>query len=97
MILVPGLVRLAKRKEFGGSKQVEDIWATPYCTFLKMKDSDAIVGFGLNNSYQLGESDGENRYQPELLNHLKFEAKLIKAIGGMHHTLFLDSNGNSKF
>lgn len=60
----------------------------------KPKDSDLIIGFGLNNCYQLGIEDGENRYQPDILSSLKFEAKLKKVIGGMHHTLFLDVNGN---
>lgn len=59
-----------------------------------MKDSDLIIGFGLNNSYQLGLADAENRYQPDILYTLKFDgAKLKKAIGGMHHTLFLDTLG----
>ena len=93
MILVPGLVRFPKRKELSGHKQIEDIWTTSYCTFLKVKDSDLIVGFGLNNCFQLGCIDAENRYQPDVLANLKFESKLKKVIGGMHHTLFLDQNG----
>lgn len=94
MILEPALVRISKRRELQGHKQIEDIWATPYCTFLKVKDSDLIIGFGLNNCYQLGMEDAENRYQPDILKTLKFESKLKKVIGGMHHTLFLDTNGN---
>jgi len=35
----------------------------------------------------------ENRYQPDLIQSLKFMAPLKKIIGGMHHTLFLDTNG----
>jgi regulator of chromosome condensation len=95
MILEPGLVRFAKRKELQGHRQIEDIFTTSYCTFLKVKDSDITIGFGLNNCYQLGIEDGENRYQPDLLSSLKFEngAKIKKVIGGMHHTLFLDTNG----
>ncbi len=93
MILVPGLVRIGKRKELNGSKKVEDIWTSSYCTYLKIKDSDSIVAFGLNNCYQLGAEDMENRYQPDLIHTLKFMAPLKKVIGGMHHTLFLDQNG----
>lgn len=93
MILVPGLVRIGKRKELNGSKKVEDIWTSSYCTYLKIKDSDSIVAFGLNNCYQLGAEDMENRYQPDLIQTLKFMAPLKKVIGGMHHTLFLDQNG----
>ncbi|CAF0880162.1 unnamed protein product [Brachionus calyciflorus] len=92
MILNPGIVRFAKRKELAGHKQIENVWTTPYCTFLKLKDSDLIIGFGLNNSFQLGIEDCENRYQPDLLD-LKFDGYLKKVIGGMHHTIFLDSKG----
>lgn len=94
MILVPGQVRIAKRKELHGMKKIDDIWTTAYCTFLKVKDSESIIAFGLNNCYQLGADDIENRYQPDLISSLKFEGKLKKVIGGMHHTLFLDTNGN---
>ena len=54
MILVPALVRIGKRKELHGLKKIEDIWTTAYCTFLKVKDSDLIIAFGLNNCFQLG-------------------------------------------
>jgi alpha-tubulin suppressor-like RCC1 family protein len=39
--------------------------------------------------------DPENRYQPEILHSLKFQSKLVKIAGGMHHTLFLDDEGLS--
>lgn len=94
MILVPALVRIGKKKELNGHKKVENVWATAYGTFLQVKDSDMIVGFGLNNCYQIGLEDAENRYQPEILPTLKFESKLRKVVGGMHHTLFLDEAGN---
>ena len=48
---------------------------------------------GLNNCCQLGAENLENRYQPDLISSLKFEGPLKKVIGGMHHTLFLDSKG----
>jgi hypothetical protein len=54
MILVPGIVRIAKRKELNRNQLVDDIWATAYCTFLKLKNTNTIIGFGLNNSHQLG-------------------------------------------
>ena len=54
-----------------------------------------MIGFGLNNSHQLGVESTENKYQPEVLPDVKFEngARLKKACGGMHHTLFLDTEG----
>jgi len=94
MILVPGPVRIAKKKELHGLRKIEDIWTTAYCTFLKVRDSDSIIAFGLNNCFQLGAEDMENRYQPCVISSLKFEGKLVGVIGGMHHTLFLDSNGS---
>ena len=94
MILTPALVRIGKKKELMGNKLVENVWATPYGSFLKVKDSDVIVGFGLNNCFQLGLQDAENRYQPDILHALRFETPLRKVIGGMHHTLFLDANGS---
>ena len=90
---MPGLVRFGKRKELAGHKQIEDIWTSAYSTFLKVKDSDIIIGFGLNNCYQLGIEDTENRYQPDIMQSLLFEGSLRTVIGGMHHTLFLDSKG----
>jgi regulator of chromosome condensation len=92
-ILEPSIVRIGKKRELNRHRKFEDIWTTSYCTFLKLKDTDIIIGFGLNNCYQLGIEDCENRYQPEILHSLKFNGKLKKVIGGMHHTLFLDSNG----
>ena len=54
MILVPGKVRIAKRKELNRSRYIDNIWTTSYCTFLRVKDSDTLIGFGLNNYFQLG-------------------------------------------
>lgn len=49
----------------------------------------------MNNSHQLGVESTENKYQPEVLSEVRFEngARLRKACGGMHHTLFLDTKG----
>lgn len=94
MIIAPGLVRIGKTRELKRNVKFENVWTTAYCTFLQVKDSDLIIGFGLNNCYQLGIEDAENRYQPEILHELKFEAKLKKIVGGMHHTVFLDVKGN---
>lgn len=93
MILVPALVRIGKHRLIGQNKKADDIWTSSYCTYLKMKDTEHIVAFGLNNSYQLGLDDLENRYQPELVQNLTFQSPLKKVIGGMHHTLFMDTNG----
>lgn len=93
MILVPGIVRIAKRKELNKNQLVDDIWTTAYCTFLRLKDTNTLLCFGLNNSYQLGIDDGEDRYQPEIQPSIKLDYKIVKIVGGMHHTLLLDSAG----
>lgn len=61
MIIAPGLVRIAKRKELHGNRLIDNIWTTSYCSFLKVKDSDIIIGFGLNNYYQLGNFEKKER------------------------------------
>jgi regulator of chromosome condensation len=95
MILEPGLVRFSKKRELHGHKKVENIWTSSYCTFLQIKDTDIIVGFGLNNCFQLGVQDMENRYQPEVLQAISIiPSKIKKIAGGMHHTLFLDTDGH---
>ena len=93
MILVPSLIRMPKIKELNKNRLFDDIWTTSYCTFLKIKDTQSLIGFGLNNYFQLGIADAENRYQPEMLTSLKFDKNIIKIVGGMHHTLFLDNTG----
>jgi regulator of chromosome condensation len=92
-LLLPGLVTFQKKREFNRATKIENIWTTSYCSFLKLKDSNVIIGFGLNNCYQLGIDDGENRYAPEYLTMLRFGADIVKIAGGMHHTLFLDNKG----
>ena len=88
------LIRFERNKMFRRLKFVENIWTTPYCTFLSFKNTDTIVGFGLNNANQLGVDNKDNCFQPEILNNLKFNSKLVKVVGGLHHTLFLDSSGS---
>lgn len=92
-LLLPGLVTFQKKREFNRATKIENIWTTSYCSFLKLKDSNVMIGFGLNNCYQLGIDDGENRYAPEYLTMLRFGADIVKIAGGMHHTLFLDNKG----
>ena len=72
---------------------MDNIWSSAYCTYLKVKDSDAIVGFGLNNCFQLGIEDAENRYQPEIIQSMNLVGKVKKVVGGMHHTLILNEEG----
>lgn len=68
-------------------KRIEKIWATTYCTFLRVADSETILGFGLNNYKQLGISkDIQVCSTPMVLDSFK---NVEKISGGQHHTLVL--------
>lgn len=68
-------------------KRIEKIWATTYCTFLRVADSDTILGFGLNNYKQLGISkQAQVCSTPAVLESFK---NVEKIAGGQHHTLVL--------
>lgn len=43
MILDPALVRFGKKKELHGHKQIEDVWTSPYCTFLKVENAELTI------------------------------------------------------
>lgn len=54
-ILKPGKVHFKKPK---GHKTVfSDVWAGTYDTFVQLKETGEIYGWGLNNYYQLGTED----------------------------------------
>ncbi|KAL5291359.1 RCC1 family protein [Megaselia abdita] len=68
-------------------KKIDKIWATTYCTFLRVAESDTILGFGLNNYKQLGISkDVQVCSTPVVLDSFK---NIEKIAGGQHHTLVL--------
>lgn len=77
-----------KRAEFS------DIWAGQYVTFAKEKESGDIYAWGLNNYFQLGFSDMENRFVPERVNSFaEHTKKWVKVQAGQHHTMLLDEEG----
>uniref|UniRef100_T1GIS5 RCC1-like domain-containing protein n=1 Tax=Megaselia scalaris TaxID=36166 RepID=T1GIS5_MEGSC len=68
-------------------KNIEHIWATTYCTFLKVANSDQILGFGLNNYKQLAiPKDIQVVSTPLVIGSFK---NVEKIAGGQHHTLIL--------
>ncbi|XP_041357902.1 regulator of chromosome condensation-like [Gigantopelta aegis] len=91
-ILNPGLVRCKKHKS---RKMVcfSDVWTAQYATYAQEKDSGEIYAWGLNNYYQLGFKDMENRFHPERVDVFNSGQTWLQISGGQHHTVLLDQKG----
>ncbi|XP_074640738.1 regulator of chromosome condensation-like [Tubulanus polymorphus] len=90
-LLTPGIVR-CRRSRGRKSSKFSDIWAGTFDTFAREAESGDIYAWGLNNYYQLGIDDMENRFMPERLT--SFEGKQWKSFAsGQHHTVALDTAG----
>lgn len=75
--------------------RIVDVACGQYSSFL-ISEQGVVVGCGLNNCYQMGYSDREIRYAPEVIP-MKDEngpIKIKKISSGMHHTLFLTEAGD---
>ncbi|XP_067929911.1 regulator of chromosome condensation-like [Watersipora subatra] len=70
----------------------DDIWAGTYVSFAKSTNGD-IYAWGLNNYYQLGTGDMENKYVPTLVSELPADKKWQCIAGGQHHTIALSKDG----
>lgn len=84
-LLTPGVVPLKAAKFVATA-----IWTTPFCTFLREKNSDRIYGFGLNNYNQLGVAKSGKEFE-----HFPVLSKFtnVKSItGGLHHTIVLTND-----
>jgi regulator of chromosome condensation len=68
----------------------DNIWTTPYCTFIEEKDTRKIFAFGLNNYCQLGLPYDRLVNEPTLTAL----ANVKSICGGLQHTLVLKNNGN---
>ena len=84
------------RKVTRKTGRVVDVACGQYSSFL-VTESGSVIGFGLNNCYQMGYHDREVRYTPELIpitdpNDGK-AVKVKKISSGMHHTIFLSDTG----
>ncbi|XP_048256048.1 regulator of chromosome condensation-like [Haliotis rufescens] len=92
LILNPGLVRC---KKYRSRKMVQfsDIWTGQYMTFAQEKDTGDIYAWGLNNYYQLGFDDMENRYLPERAASFCMGTDWKSIMAGQHHTVALDTEG----
>lgn len=84
-LLTPGLVPLK-----AGKFIATEIWTTPFCTFLRERNTERIYGFGLNNYNQLGvaKSGKEFEHFPVMSSFTN-----VKSItGGLHHTIVLTND-----
>ncbi|CAG5111590.1 Oidioi.mRNA.OKI2018_I69.chr2.g5881.t1.cds [Oikopleura dioica] len=75
--------------------EVEDIACGQFSSFLIMS-SGAVLGFGLNNCYQIGFGDREIRFSPEVVPY-KFEGNAVEVkqiSSGMHHSVLLSKEGD---
>lgn len=75
--------------------RVIDVACGQYSSFL-VTESGQVIGFGLNNCYQMGYHDREVRYTPEVIpiKENGENVKIKKIASGMHHTLFLSESGD---
>ncbi|PAA54215.1 hypothetical protein BOX15_Mlig003874g1 [Macrostomum lignano] len=75
-----------------GSPYFTDVWAGAYVSFAKSAKKGAIYAWGLNNYYQLGTGDLENKFFPALAT--EFSGKQWREVStGQHHTVALDEAG----
>lgn len=84
-LLTPDVVPLKATKFIATA-----IWTTPFCTFLREKNSEGIYGFGLNNYNQLGVAKKGKEFE-----HFPVLSKFtnVKSItGGLHHTIVLTND-----
>jgi len=87
-LLDPGLVKCRARKT-----KFSDIWTGQYCTYAKAAGTGDIYAWGLNNYYQLGIPDMENKFVPEKSESFHPDKNWVMISGGQHHALGLDSTG----
>jgi regulator of chromosome condensation len=87
-LLVPSIVPCKKRHT-----KFSDIWTGQYCTYAKARDTGDIYVWGLNNYYQLGIPDMQNKFVPEKAASFAKDKNWSMISGGQHHTIALDGQG----
>jgi len=92
-VLAAATIQLKKATRKTG--RVVDVACGQYSSFL-VTESGQVIGFGLNNCYQMGYYDREVRYAPEAIpiKDGNEEVKVKQVSSGMHHTLFLSDTGD---
>lgn len=91
-VLAAATIQLKKVTRKTG--RVIDVACGQYSSFL-VTESGQVIGFGLNNCYQMGYHDREVRYAPEVIPIKDGDdnVKVKRISSGMHHTLFLSESG----
>ncbi|XP_005105535.1 regulator of chromosome condensation isoform X2 [Aplysia californica] len=92
MILSPGRVKV-KRHRSRKLATFSDVWTGQYMTFAQDKETGDIYAWGLNNYFQLGFGDMENRFVPERVKSFSENGPWSMISGGQHHTVALDGKG----
>lgn len=92
-VLAAATIQLKKVTRKTG--RVIDVACGQYSSFL-VTESGQVIGFGLNNCYQMGYQDREVRYAPEVIpiKDGDNDVKVKRIASGMHHTLFLSDSGD---
>ena len=70
----------------------DDIWAGTYVSFAKTSDGE-MYAWGLNNYYQLGTGDMENKYFPAYVSSLAADKDWKCVAAGQHHTVAVNKDG----
>ncbi|PAA77407.1 hypothetical protein BOX15_Mlig016926g1, partial [Macrostomum lignano] len=93
-LLTPREIRLDSRRRLA---QFDDVWAGAYASFARVRGGvggvgDLVLAWGLNNFYQLGTGDLENRFFPAVA--IEFNGRRWQELSsGQHHTVAVDSEG----
>lgn len=72
--------------------RIVDIWAGTYVSFAKTSSGE-VYAWGLNNYYQLGTGDMENKYFP-CLSSLAADKDWTCVSAGQHHSVAVNKAGN---
>lgn len=93
-ILNPQLIALRRITRRNGN--VVDVACGQFSSFL-ITNTGKVIGFGLNNCFQLGDfSDREIHFSPAVIP-FKHDGKTVNVkqlASGMHHTVLLSAEGN---
>lgn len=91
LLLTPEVVRCKLSRK--SQPKFTDIWAGQYTSFAQDSNGN-IYAWGLNNYFQLGLSDMENRFTPEKVESFKCSKEWLDIVGGQHHTVALSSDNH---
>lgn len=91
-ILKPAIIRCLRHKS---KKRVvfDDVYAGQYMSYAREKDTGSIYAWGLNNYYQLGTNDLENKFVPVYVKAMSEDVKVTMVDAGQHHAICLDTAG----